>query len=207
MIKICIEKNIGAQIKQHNVSTIGYCDDVLLLGHLLKDVQSLVKICEEYGRKWRISFNEKKSNILTIGQTNFNIKDYNIKLNGKCIPYATKIKYLGIEINETLNFNEFCINRFKKVQKAFFNLGNIGLKYNGIHPFQMAFIYNSMCQSKGLYAIELLNTNNKTQDALNLVQNFLIRYAMGLCKFNRIFYILKILKIFDIKKNYIYKNN
>ena len=43
MIKICIEKNIGAQIKQHNVSTIGYCDDVLLLGHLLKDVQSLVK--------------------------------------------------------------------------------------------------------------------------------------------------------------------
>ena len=60
MIKICIEKNIGAQIKQHNVSTIGYCDDVLLLGHLLKDVQSLVKICEEYGRKWRISFNEKK---------------------------------------------------------------------------------------------------------------------------------------------------
>ena len=86
-------------------------------------------------------------------------------------------------------------------------MGNIGLKYNGIHPFQMAFIYNSMCQSKGLYAIELLNTNNKTQDALNLVQNFLIRYAMGLCKFNRIFYILKILKIFDIKKNYIYKNN
>ena len=64
----------------------------------------------------------------------------------------------------------------------------------------MAFIYNSMCQSKGLYAIELLNTNNKTQDALNLVQNFLIRYAMGLCKFNRISYILKILKIFDIKK-------
>ena len=58
---------------------------------------------------WRISFNEKKSNIITIGQKNFNIKQYKIKLNGKRKPYAKIIKYLGIEFNETLNVNDFCI--------------------------------------------------------------------------------------------------
>ena len=71
----------------------------------------------------------KKSNILTIGKKNFKIKDYNIKLNGECIPYAEKIKYLGIEINETLNFNEFCINRFKKVQKVKHSLVWDEIKY------------------------------------------------------------------------------
>ena len=51
MLKICIEKNIGTQIKQHNVSTIGYCDDVISKDHLLKDVQSLVKVCEDYANQ------------------------------------------------------------------------------------------------------------------------------------------------------------
>ena len=133
---------------------------------------------------WRISFNEKKSNIITIGQKNFNIEQYKIKLNCKCISYTKTIKYLGIEMNETQNFNDFCIQRFKKVQKAFFKLGSIGMKYNGIHPFQMAYIYNSMCQSKGLYVIELLNISNKTQDVMNLVQNFLIRCSNPFTKKN-----------------------
>ena len=51
-----------------------------------------------------------------------------------CIPYTKTIKYLEIEINETLNFNYFCIQRFKKVQKSFIKLGSIGMKYtNGVH--------------------------------------------------------------------------
>ena len=62
-----------------------------------------------------------------------------------------------------------------------------------------------MCQSKGLYAIELLNISNKTQDALDLIQHFLIRFALGLSKFIRVSYILKILKIYDIKKIIFYK--
>ena len=40
---------------------------------------------------------------------------------------------------------------------------------------------------------------------MNLIQNFLIRYAMGLCKFSRISNILKILKIFDIKSIVFFK--
>ena len=73
------------------------------------------------------------------------------------------------------------------------------MKPNGLNPFLRAFLYNSLCQSKTTYSIELMNINEKTVNVLNVMQNSLIRYMLRLHKSCHMSNIMKSLKILYIK--------
>ncbi len=56
------------------------------------------------------------------------------------------------------------------------------MKPNGLNPYLQAFLYKTYCLSKSTYALEMMSLNLKTINELNMSQNFLVRFMLGLNK-------------------------
>ena len=125
-------------------------------------------------------------------------------LNGRPLTYSNTVKYLGSEFNNTLDFSNFFINKFKAVSNSFFSLNSFGFKPGGINPFLQSFIYKSYCISRLLYGFEILTVNKKTLKNMNISQNNIIRYITGLSRNSHISNTRKILKFLSIDELYSY---
>jgi hypothetical protein len=55
-----------------------------------------------------------------------------------------------------------------------------GLKPPGLKPKIKSFIFNTYCQPMGTYALDLMSINKQTIQKLNIMQNNLIRYTLGI---------------------------
>ena len=95
-----------------------------------------------------------------------------------------------------MNITEYLVKNFGVVRKSFFALKMFGMKPNGLNPF----LQETLCLSKTVYSIELMNINEKTVNILNVMQNGLIRYMLGLHKSCHMSNILKSLKILNVKQ-------
>ena len=88
---------IGSQyIGSQFVVTILYADDITLLSGSCRGLQKMLDICAEFGHKWGITFNAKKSQTLTLGGSN--PVNCRLFLGSKLIEWTSKVKYLGIHI-------------------------------------------------------------------------------------------------------------
>jgi hypothetical protein len=124
-----------------------------------------------------------------------------ISLNNKIIPEVDSFLYLGHRLNYNLDNNLDCIDKFKIVKNSFFSLFNLGLKPNGLNPYLQSFIYKTLCLSKFLYSLEIVSLNKNTLKKLNMEQNTLIRFMIGLhknCHMSDLLITLKILNIGEL---------
>jgi hypothetical protein len=113
---------------------------MLLVAPSITQMNKMFGKCEEFGNKWQIKLNAKKSVIL-------NGENEIIKvLMGKSQMAVVEIsKYLGINIYTIHSDDEQTLKRFKKVQSCFYGLGSYGLKPPGLKPKIKSFIYNTYC--------------------------------------------------------------
>ena len=51
----------GCRIAQYFVGALSYADDITLLSPSLQGLQYMVNICEEYGKEFHVTFNDKKT--------------------------------------------------------------------------------------------------------------------------------------------------
>jgi hypothetical protein len=201
LIDDCLKLNIGARIGNVNTSILCYCDDLNLLCSSEIQLQQLLNVCNEFGKMWKIKFNPKKSNYMSFGKTL--VINPNFTINDELLKKKENIKILGFEFSsKTLLSNEQMKDNFNKVRKAFFSLHGFGMKPNGLNPYLQAFLYKTYCLSKSTYALEIMSLNLKTINELNMSQNFLVRFMLGLNKFNHISDINSALKIMNIKHLY-----
>jgi hypothetical protein len=164
-------------------------------------LQRLLNICSNFGEEWLIKFNSNKSNIITFGKPIFSNTTFS--LNNKTLNNTNKITYLGVEINEKLDFDTTAITKFNNVSKSIFSLSYLGLTPNGVLPELKSFLYKTFCLSQFTYALETTTLKTKTRDLLNITQNNLIRQFIGLSKYCHISQILKCLKIYNFNELYI----
>jgi hypothetical protein len=72
------------------------------------------------------------------------------------------------------------------------------MKSGGLNPFTQAFIYKVFCLSKFLYGLEIMSLTKRTVKYINMAQNTLIRYMIGLNKYSHMSDLLVILRILNI---------
>ena len=125
MIEECISANIGASLNGDNMSVIAYADDIVLLSPSLNHLKRLVKVCNEYGNRWFIKFNGKKSTMLQTVNKLYDNHELNVKINDSDLAVVSNIKYLGCEINSNNNYNENASKNFANVRAAFDSLLSI----------------------------------------------------------------------------------
>ena len=105
-------------------------------------------------------------------------------------------------INKANDGNEPSILKFKTVEKCFFGLSGFGIKPPGLNPFVKAYIYNNYCLPKCTYGMGIFALNKSTINKINVSQNNLFRYCLGIPYKSHISNIMKALKILDAETLY-----
>ena len=93
-------RGYGCRISQHFVDALSYADDITLLSPSLQGLQYMVNICEEYGKEFHVTFNDKKTTGMVFGASNGNCKA--IQVNGNNVDWVTNARHLGNVVDNKL---------------------------------------------------------------------------------------------------------
>ena len=196
MLNEVLELNVGALVGNTNVSITSYCDDVILLASVPKHMQIMIDHCASYAKKWKITFNAKKSTVIKFGK-NLNYS-CDFQLYGEKIPETSELIYLGLPIGTSSIINEFMCTKMNKVEKAFYSLHTIGCKPLRLRPKTIALFYKSMCQSILQYGIDIMPICKTKLNEINVRQSTLLKKAIGVNKFSKSTTILDYMQIEDL---------
>jgi hypothetical protein len=186
-----------------NLSISCFADDTFLISDCLKNMQLMLDMCDDYGIEFNINYNPNKTYLIVFSKYPINNSfDCSLSLSNIKIKRVDSINYLGYKLNYNLDCNQEVMESFKIVKNSFFSLYTLGMRPNGLNPFVQSFIYKTFCLSKFLYGLEVTSLNKTTLKNLNVEQNMLIRYAIGLHKNCHMSDLLVILKIFNIQELY-----
>ncbi len=182
---------------------MGFYDDTLLIEKLLQNMRKLIETCEIYSNKWLLKYNAKKSYIINCGRHIYEDDEIDIRMNGEKLPVVSVCKYLGIEINNENDDNKQMIKNVGKIQRCFCGLSSFGIKPPGLQPEVKAFLYNTYCKPMGTYGMGLLKLKPKTLQHINISQNNLMRYILGIPYKTHIKNLMKVLGIIDSETIYL----
>ena len=96
----------GIPIGLDLVCCLLYADDIVLLADDEAQLQALLNAVNSWCSKWRLEVNLLKTNVMHVRKFNSKRSEYAFKFEGEKVAYCDKYKYLGITINETLNFEQ-----------------------------------------------------------------------------------------------------
>ena len=101
-------KNTGLGVKfgDEIINILLYADDVVLLASNAKDLQMLLDVFNDWSRQWRIVLNPKKSSVVVFRRPCDKQPDYVFKCGNDIITYASEYRYLGLVLNEHLNWDK-----------------------------------------------------------------------------------------------------
>lgn len=185
----CKGLEIGATMNGYNISILAYCDDILLISPSLKQLQLLLDVASMYSHLWMIKFNTSKCSVINAGLKLYPDCEIDVLLNKMCLNVVSELKYLGLFFNDKNDFNNQIINKFTTVSKCYYSLNKFGISPNGIAPHAKSFLYKNFCLSKATYSLGLTNLTKSTINTLNVLQNNMIRYTLGLeykCHINNV---------------------
>ena len=100
------ELKLGLQVGNTHVSILLYADDMVLLSDSEAKLQSMLDHVAQWCSKWRIVVNDVKSGIVHFRKVGTDRSVFTFKLDGKLIETVKKYKYLGIILDEHLDFKE-----------------------------------------------------------------------------------------------------
>jgi hypothetical protein len=199
-----IEKSgYGGRILEQNIPIMGFCDDTLLIEKLLQNLRKLIETCEIYSNKWLLKYNAKKSCIINCGRHIYEDDEIDIMMNGEKLAVVSVCKYLGMEINNENDDNKQMMKNVGKIQKCFYGLSSFGIKPPGLQPEIKAFLYNTYCKPMGTYGMGLLKLKPKTLQQINISQNNLMRYSLGIPYKTHIKNLMKAIGIIDSETTYL----
>ena len=86
------------------ISVLLYADDVVLIAGNEQDLQSLIFIVEKWCKRWQLELNLTKTNIMHVRKSQKAQSKFWFVFDKKTVPYCTSYKYLGITLNQYLDF-------------------------------------------------------------------------------------------------------
>jgi hypothetical protein len=143
-----------------------------------------------------------KSIMMNCGYKLYENNQIMMKIGDTILETKDTCKYLGITLNENNDGNRMAIDRSNQVRKSFFSLNSFGMKPVGVNPFIKAFLYNTYCLPKLTYGMGIYTLKRQTINILNINQNNLVRYMLGIPYRSHISDVNKVLNIMSIE--YVY---
>ena len=137
------------------VNILMYADDLILLTENENDMQFLLYLVETWCSKWRLEVNLTKTNIMHIRNSRRNRSIFTFIFNKRCVEYCTKYKYLGVSLNEFLNFNDIANCQSESAGRALGAIINKTIKNGGL-PYKIyTLLFESCCTSITDYGSEI----------------------------------------------------
>ena len=97
--------DLGIPIGDQKVNVLLYADDVVLLADNESDLQNILDKVSEWGKKWRIKFNNSKSKVVHFRSKQANCTENDFYVCNQVLEKVPSYKYLGLIIEQFLDFN------------------------------------------------------------------------------------------------------
>ena len=106
-VTACInELNVGIPISEtDSISVLLYADDIVLMAQSATDLQKMINALHEWTIKWRLSVNTEKTQVMHIRKHQTQRTDYAFQFGGSFLRVTESYRYLGLDINEYINFS------------------------------------------------------------------------------------------------------
>ena len=111
---------LGVNCQTCTLSTLLYADDIVLLAPSAENLQGLINVVAEWCMKWGMNVNLGKTNIVHFRRKLRSRPRSSIifTFNGEEIQYASQYKYLGLLLNEHLDWNVSLEGIISKANRA-----------------------------------------------------------------------------------------
>ena len=173
--------NLGIDIDGCRISILLYADDIVLLSQSEKDLQKMLDCVYNWSKKFKIRFNAKKSNIVHFRKLNEPRSTFKFHLDTIQLSIVNQYKYLGIILNEFLDYDVTAQVLSDAASRA---LGSIINKYKSINGLGY-YTYTRLFQSGVCpildYGSEIWGY--KSYNKVDAIQNKAIRIYLGVHRF------------------------
>jgi hypothetical protein len=127
--------NLGIDVGSMKITTLLYADDIILVANDENDLQRIIDHVYEWCQKWRMTVNIDKTNIVHFRKKVCSLTKFDFHLGSAELKKVDKYKYLGVILDEFLNFDSNAevlsaaasralgavINKFKCFKNAGYN--------------------------------------------------------------------------------------
>ena len=160
-----------------------FADDLTLMSRLKRGLDNMLVQVHHYSLKWRLTFNEKKTVVLTFGEKRDNISAITNRrwlIGGKEIMEKSIWHNLGKDWHTDVSSLIPILEAAKKGQTIGIGLANLGCRFNGMSPLVATKLWVRIALPKMLYGAELWTLNREKLSKLEKVQNTFLRVCLGL---------------------------
>ena len=168
----------------HNLYTGSpmFADHLMLMSRLnfIRLLIHLIVQAHQYSLRWRLTFNERKTVVLTFGEGSRLSENREWSIGGKKIMEKSVWHNLGKNWHTDVDSLVPIIEAAKAGQTAGISLANVGCRFNGINPLLAIKLWKRIALPKMLYGAELWTLNGMKLSKLEKVQNTFFRVCLGL---------------------------
>lgn len=163
-----------------------YADDVLLIARHMDPLQlenitnDALKLISSWGKTVKLEFGAEKTQLIGFTKKSNKCK---IIMDNRNIKFNKQIKYLGIIIDQKLNFIKHVEFTTNKVKKLFYKLSTFIRPTWGVHPENVRTIYKQViepiiCYAAGIWS-DALKFKQVTKTLLSTQRLFAIQIIKG----------------------------
>ena len=127
---------LSTGIVTHNLYTGSpmFADDLTLMSRLKRGLDFMLAQAHQYSLRWRLTFNERKTVVLTFAEGTRQSEDRGWSTGAKKVMEKTVWHYLGKNWHTDVDSFVPIIEAAKSGQTAGISLANIGCTFSGINP-------------------------------------------------------------------------
>ena len=121
--------NCGIPMLNSKIDMLMYADDIVLMSESEQNLQKMLDCVLVWARKWRISLNESKTQVVHFRPKSHNKSTFSYKYGNVNIETVSGYKYLGLWFDEFLDFNVTTSNLASSASRA---LGVVISKFKAV---------------------------------------------------------------------------
>ena len=175
------ESGIGIDIDDDLiVNVLLYADDIVLLAKSEDDLQSLLNIVNSWCSKWRLEVNLLKTNIMHVRKKQARRVNFDFQFENGSVEYCDKYKYLGVTLNEHLDFEKTTFELCESAGRALGGLITKMIKNGGFPLNVYTKLYESCICSISDYGSEVFGFHE--YNSIEKIQSRAIRAFIGVNK-------------------------
>ena len=150
------ESGLGIPLEDELICVLLYADDVVLLAETEEDLQILLDIVSLWCKKWRLEVNLSKTKVMHVRRPSTRRSNFPFQFDGKVVEVCDSYRYLGVVVNDTLNFQTMIENMCGSGHRALSGVITKMIKNSGFPSNVYSKLYESCVCSVSDYGAEIL---------------------------------------------------
>ena len=94
----------GVSVSEQMISLLMYADDIILISDSQEGLQKQLDTLNKWSTKWSLSVNVDKTKVIHFRKASDPRSTFNFHLGDNTIDIVNSYRYLGLELNETLDY-------------------------------------------------------------------------------------------------------